>query len=247
MSRPLLSVVIPCYNAARFLPEAAASVLAQRYEPLEILLVDDGSTDSTPEIAPALAPEVRYLRQENRGPAAARNWGLREARGEIVAFLDADDLWPEGKLDLQMGRLLADPALDLVSGRVRYVELPGGQIPDLHFETPGRELPGIHIGAAVYRRRAFDVVGGFDESLRYSEDHDWFLRAREADLKMLVVAEVTLLYRHHDSNMTRHVPGRNAIQTLVIHKSLQRRRRKGGSAANLPAWSSYDEKRPSDE
>jgi glycosyltransferase involved in cell wall biosynthesis len=247
MSRPLVSVVIPCYNAARFLPEAVASVLAQHYEPLEILLVDDGSTDSTPEIAPGLAPEVRYLRQENRGPSAARNLGLREARGEIIAFLDADDLWPAGKLDLQVGRLLQDPALDLVSGRIRYVELPGGQIPDLRFETPDQALPGIHIGSAVYRRRAFDVVGGFDESLRYSEDHDWFLRAREAALKMLVLAEVTLLYRHHDSNMTRHVPQRNAIQTLVIHKSLQRRRRKGGSAADLPAWSSYDEKRHSDE
>ncbi|MGO9094422.1 MAG: glycosyltransferase family 2 protein [Bryobacteraceae bacterium] len=247
MNRPLVSVVIPCYNAARFLPEAVANVLAQRYEPLEILLVDDGSTDSTPEMAPGLAPEVRYLRQENRGPSAARNLGLRETRGEIIAFLDADDLWPDGKLDLQVGRLLQDPALDLVSGRVRYVELPGGRIPDLRFETSDRELPGILIGSAVYRRRAFAVVGGFDESLRYSEDHDWFLRAREADLKILLLAEVTLLYRHHDSNMTRHVTGRNAIQALVIHKSLQRRRRKDGVARNLPGWYSYDEKRPSDE
>jgi glycosyltransferase involved in cell wall biosynthesis len=247
MSRPLLSVIIPCYNAARFLPQAVASVRVQRYEPLEIFVVDDGSTDATPEIAPGLGPEVRYLRQENRGPSSARNLALRQARGEIIAFLDADDEWPEGRLDLQVGRLLEDPALDVVSGRVRYVELPGGQIPDLRFEGPDRTLPGIHIGAAVYRRRAFDVVGLFDEALRYSEDHDWFLRAREAGLKMLVLAEVTLLYRMHDSNMTRHVPGRNLIQTLVIHKSLQRRRQKNGVAGELPSWSSYDEKRPTDE
>lgn len=247
MSRPLLSVVIPCYNAARFLPEAVASVLAQRYEPLEILVIDDGSTDATPEIAPGLGPEVRYLRQENRGPSSARNLGLREARGELIAFLDADDLWPEGKLDLQVGRLLEDPALDVVSGRVRYVLLPGGRIPDLRFEGPDRTLPGIYIGAAIYRRRAFEIVGPFDETLHYSEDHDWFLRAREADLKMLVLAEVTLLYRMHDSNMTRHVPQRNLIQALVIHKSLQRRRQKSGVAVDLPSWSSYDEKRRTDE
>jgi glycosyltransferase involved in cell wall biosynthesis len=247
LSRPLLSVIIPCYNAARFLREAVASVLSQRYAPLEILVADDGSTDATPEIAPSLAPEVRYLRQDNRGPSSARNLALRQARGELIAFLDADDLWPEGKLELQVGRLLQDPALDVVSGRVRYVELAGGQIPDLRFEGPDHALPGIHIGAAVYRRRAFNVVGSFDETLRYSEDHDWFLRAREAGLKILVLAEVTLIYRVHDSNMTRHVPDRNRIQALVIHKSLQRRRKKGGVAENLPSWSGYDEKRRTDE
>jgi glycosyltransferase involved in cell wall biosynthesis len=247
MSRPPLSVIIPCYNAARFLPEAVASVLSQGYELLEILVVDDGSTDATPQVAAGLAPEVRCLRQENRGPSSARNRALREARGELIAFLDADDLWPEGRLDLQVGRLLEDPALDVVSGRVRYIQLPGGQIPDLRFEGPDHTLPGIHIGAAVYRRRAFDVVGLFDETLRYSEDHDWFLRAREAVLKILVLAEVTLIYRMHDSNMTRHVPERNLIQALVIHKSLQRRRKKSGIAGNLPSWSEYDEKRRTDE
>lgn len=247
MSHPLLSVVIPCYNAARFLPEAIASVLAQQYEPLEILVVDDGSTDSTPDIAPGLAPEVRYLRQENRGPSSAKNLGLREARGEIFAFLDADDLWTEGRLNLQVGRLLGGPGLDLVSGRVRYVELPGGRIPDLPFEGPDRTLSGICIGAAVYRRRAFEIVGPFDETMRFSEDHDWFLRAREAGLKMVVLADVTLIYRHHESNMTRHVPNRKFLHALVVHKSLQRRRQAGGVPVDLPPWSSYDEKRRTDE
>src|SRR5208283_1298567 len=195
MRGPFLSVVIPCYNAARLLPEAVASVRAQQYEPLEILIVDDGSTDATPQMAPGLAPEVRYFRQENRGPSAARNLGLRQARGELIAPIDADDLWPEGRLDLQVSRLLAEPELDLVSGRVRYVELPGGRIPDLQFEGADRILSGIYIGAAVYRRRAFERVGLYDESMRYGEDHDWFLRAREAGLKMLVLADVTLLYR----------------------------------------------------
>jgi glycosyltransferase involved in cell wall biosynthesis len=227
MSRPLLSVIIPCYNAAKFLPEAMASVLRQQYEPLEILVIDDGSTDATPQVAAALAPAVQYLRQENRGPSAARNLGLGRARGDVIALLDADDLWPDGKLDLQVGRLMADPALDLVAGRVRYV--------------------AIHLGAAVYRRRAFDRVGLFDETLRYSEDHDWFLRAREEGLKMVVLAEVTLLYRMHDSNMTLNLRERNAVQARMLHKSLERRRRRSGTAAELPPWSSYDEARRIDE
>ena len=247
MRGPFLSVVIPCYNAARLLSEAVASVRAQQYEPLEILIVDDGSTDATAQMAPGLGPEVRYFRQQNRGPSAARNLGLRQARGELIAPIDADDLWPEGKLELQVSRLLAEPELDLVSGRVRYVELPGGRIPDLQFEGADRILAGIHIGAAVYRRRAFERVGLYDESMRYSEDHDWFLRAREAGLKMLVLADVTLLYRMHGSNMTRHVPNRDQIQTLLMHKSLQRRRRAGSGAGELPPWSTYDEKRRNDE
>jgi glycosyltransferase involved in cell wall biosynthesis len=247
MSRPLLSVIIPCYNAAKFLPEAMASVLRQQYEPLEILVIDDGSTDATPQVAAALAPAVQYLRQENRGPSAARNLGLGRARGDVIALLDADDLWPDGKLDLQVGRLMADPALDLVAGRVRYVALAGGRIPDLRFEGPDLTLPGIHLGAAVYRRRAFDRVGLFDETLRYSEDHDWFLRAREEGLKMVVLAEVTLLYRMHDSNMTLNLRERNAVQARMLHKSLERRRRRSGTAAELPPWSSYDEARRIDE
>ncbi len=246
MSRPLLSVIIPCYNAGRFLPEAVASVVAQRYEPLEILVVDDGSTDATPQIAAGLAPAVRTLRQENRGPSAARNLGLRHARGEIIGLLDADDLWPEGKLDLQVGRLLEDPELDVVNGRARYILLPGGRIPDLRFEGPDYTLAGIYLGASVYRRRAFDRVGPFDEELRYSEDHDWFLRAREASLKMVVLSEVTLLYRMHDANMTRQMQDCNAIQALMLHKSLQRRRRRSGAAAELPPWSSYEETRRTD-
>ncbi len=105
MKGPLVSVIVPCYNAARFLPEALATIRAQRYEPLEILVVDDGSTDNTPDVVSGFGSEVRYLRKPNGGPASARNLGLREARGEWIAFLDADDQWPEGKLELQAGRL----------------------------------------------------------------------------------------------------------------------------------------------
>ena len=117
MTGPLISVIVPAYNAGRFLPEAIASIQAQNYPEIEILLIDDGSTDNTPEIAAGFGSAVRYFRKPNGGQASARNLGLREARGEIFAFLDADDQWPENKLALQLPRLTVDDATDVVSGR----------------------------------------------------------------------------------------------------------------------------------
>ncbi len=244
MKGPLVSVIIPCFNAARFLPEAVASVRAQQYEPLEILVIDDGSTDDTARVAAGFGSEIRYFRKENGGPASARNSGLREARGELIALLDADDQWPGNKLDLQVGRLLEDPNLDVATGRIRYLELPGAMKPDLRFEEAD-QLAHIHLGAALYRRRAFEVAGFFDESLRFSEDQDWFLRAREAGLKIVILKDVTLLYRLHGSNMTRGKDVRDFMMAQVLHKSLVRRRERNGVAGELRAWSSFDEKRGS--
>ncbi len=122
---PLVSVIIPAYNAAQFLREAVASVRAQGYSPIEIVIVDDGSTDNTAETIRSLGEGIRYVRQANAGPAAARNRGLAEARGEWVAFLDGDDLWPADKLRVQAARLEADPSLDVVLGRVQYRHEPG--------------------------------------------------------------------------------------------------------------------------
>src|ERR1017187_10588057 len=101
MTNPLVSVIIPAYNAAHFLPNAVASVRRQSYEPLEILIVDDGSRDDCARVAAELGETVRYVRQEQAGPAAARNRGLELAQGEFIGFLDADDEWPEQKLSIQ--------------------------------------------------------------------------------------------------------------------------------------------------
>ena len=246
MTGPPVSVVVPCYNAAKFLPDAIASVRAQDYAPIEIIVVDDGSTDDTPQVAAALGAGIRYLRQDNAGPASARNHGLHEARGEFIGFADADDQWPEGKLELQVGRLLAEPSLDVVTGRIRYIELPGAKKLDLPFEGPDNTVAHIHLGAGLFRRRVFEKVGLLDETLRISEDFDWFIRAREAGLRIVVLHEVTLLYRLHESNMTRELSARELMLTRVLHDSLARRRQKGGTAQALPTWSSLDDKRNPD-
>jgi glycosyltransferase involved in cell wall biosynthesis len=241
MANPLVSVVIPVYNAAHFLPQAIGSVRAQEYDSLEIIVVDDGSTDNCADVAKSLGSDVRYDRQVNRGPSAARNRGLDLARGEFIGFLDADDQWPAHKLSVQLGRLLAEPELDLVLGRIQYVALPGGEIPPIQFEGPENTLTHVHLGSGLYRRRAFERIGSFDESIRFCEDVDWFQRAREHGLAMRILRATTLLYRLHGENMTRDRKLPDRLLTQVLKRSLDRRRASVGAVPSLAGWLSYDE------
>jgi glycosyltransferase involved in cell wall biosynthesis len=239
--RPFVSVITPVYNAPRHLLDAVTSVERQRYEPLEIIVVDDGSTDETPRVIAELGARVRAFRQDNAGPAAARNRGLTEARGELLAFCDADDTWPDGKLDLQVGRLQRDPELDVVLGRVQYIA-EGVELPDVQYEDQdAKTLTHVHLGSGVYRRGAFERVGPFDATLRFSEDVDWFLRARELGVNIRIVPETTLRYRLHDANMTR---GRHVSEfelTSVLKRSVERRRAAGSDGVSLARWRDLDE------
>src|SRR6185503_3119864 len=157
---PLVSVVIPVFNGERFLREAVESVLAQNYSPVEIIVVDDGSTDRTPNVARSLPETVRYLHQTNHGPAAARNRGIEQAQGSLIAFADADDLWPAGKLEVQLPYLIRDPKIDIVLGRIQQVLLS---------ETQEIAEPAfsVNLGSAVIRKSVFDRIGLFDETMRY--------------------------------------------------------------------------------
>lgn len=241
-SRPPVSVVVPAYNAARFLRDAITSVREQGYAPLEIIVVDDGSADETPELLRALAaPGFRRIWQENAGPSAARNRGIEAATGEVIAFIDADDLWPAGKLELQVNRLVADPSLEVVSGRVQYFAQDGRSLDGYHFESEEQALLNINLGAAVFRREVFDRIGLFDEELRFSEDHDWFLRAREQSVRLVVLEESTLRYRLHTGNVTRGRSVRDLMLPQVLKRSLERRRRRG-QGSELPSWSAFDAK-----
>jgi glycosyltransferase involved in cell wall biosynthesis len=231
---PLVSVVIPVFNGERFLREAVDSVLAQEYSPLEIIIVDDGSTDGTEALAKSLPEPVRYLRQTNKGPAAARNRGIELAQGNLIAFADADDLWPQGKLELQLPYLIQDSQIDIVLGRIQQVVLSttsDGQTQSEEFAEPAFS---VNLGSAVIRRSVFEQVGLFDETMRYSEDVDWFMRAREAGAAIVTIDAVTLLYRQHEQNMTR---GKSAAELNVLQalkRSLDRRRERTGVASALP-------------
>ncbi len=239
--KPIVSVILPVYNTAHLLPEAVRSVRAQRFEALEIVIVNDGSTDDTQEVIDGLGPDVRSFYQENQGPAAARNFALRESVGEVIAMLDADDLWPDGKLAMQLERLQRDEQLQVVGGRTELVSHDGTSLGPERFEGDDRRYSSVNLGACLFRRSAFDRVGFFDEGLRFSEDQDWFLRAREQGLPMLFLKEVTLIYRRHQGNMTLGKNGHDLMLPQVIRRSLQRRRAAAKEASNLSAWSSLDE------
>ena len=174
MKGPLVSVLVAAYNAERYLGAALESLFAQDYEPLEAIVIDDGSEDGTEAVARSF-PGVEYLRQENSGPAAARNNGLSRAQGEFVAILDSDDLLPPNKLSVQVGHLVEHPDVDCVLGRQEWIDPP----PWLTRDVVYGELDGIPLPSAVFRKQSLDEIGGFDPTYRTGEDMDLLVRLRE--------------------------------------------------------------------
>ncbi len=185
---PVVSVVMPAYNAAPYIESAITSALRQTFADLEILVVDDGSADDTAAIVARVAardPRVRLLRQPNRGVSAARNAALREARGQYFALFDSDDLWEPEFLAAQMTILEERSDVDIVTGNGWYLGgakhgQPARPYPD---HRPAPDLASI-IGdetsvfiMSVVRRRVYTTIGQFDENLRTNEDYDYWLRA----------------------------------------------------------------------
>ena len=184
MANPrLVSVIVPCHNGARFLADAIESALAQTHPAIETIVVDDGSVDDTPAILERYAGRVRVLHQQNRGPSAARNAALAVARGEYVAFLDADDCFRPEKIARQAAVLDTHPDVGLVYSGWRFIDEEGRSLPgEGRPRGEGDMLPALLLGnpihplAAVVRRALVAEVGGFEESLRGCEEWDLFLR-----------------------------------------------------------------------
>jgi glycosyltransferase involved in cell wall biosynthesis len=246
--KPSVSVILPVFNGERFLVEALQSILAQHYDPIEIIVVDDGSTDDSAKIINNSKGNIHYIYQRNRGPAAARNEGISVSTGEIIAFLDSDDLWPEGKLDLQVKRLVDEPSLDVVLGRIQYIRLPGAEELKYRLKEPIDIITNVHLGSALFRKPVFEKVGFFNESLRFNEDTEWFFRARENNISMVILKDVTLHYRMHSDNMTRGRSNKEMHFLQVLKQSLDRRRSQGGgNVRNLASWFEFDEANETDD
>lgn len=224
-SQFFVSTVVPVYNGEVFLAQAVDSIRRQAYEPLEIIIVDDGSTDNTASIAKGLGGNVRYIYQPNRGPAAARNAGIKLAQGDVIAFLDVDDLWPAGKLKLQLAHLFSQPTLDLVLGHVQCMKLSGMEDNKPIFEPFAEPFFTFLFGAVLCRKSVFDKVGLLDETLYTSEDVDWFMRAKDRKVSRVTLKQITLMYCLHQHNMTRFQDIRRRDFVHVLKKSLDRRRK----------------------
>ena len=224
MSQPTISVVIPTYNRARFLGKAVASVRAQTYPCFEIVIVDDGSTDDTAQVVATLGAGIRYISQANAGPAAARNFGIQEARGDLVAFLDTDDRWLPEKIARQVAILQTEPAVALVGADMAIEDEAGALQVASNFELRGLQpffarldngpVPDaprlllkvnfINTSTVLARREVLQALSGFDPRLRYGEDLELWLRiaARHGVACLASVQEIRV---EHSSNVTKSV------------------------------------------
>ena len=205
MANPLISCIVPVFNGERFLAEALDSMLDQTYRPLEIIVVDDGSTDATAQIAAGYAPQVTCLRQNNRGAASAKNLGISASRGELIAFLDADDLWLPGKLERQEVWLRERPGFRLCFSRFQNFWMPElAAEARQHGTGPlSQPLSAWSIGTLLASRETVERLGPFPHGHRGNENMLWFLRAAEAGAAIEVLPEVLMRRRFHHGNDTR--------------------------------------------
>ena len=195
--KPLVSVVMAAYNSAEFIGPALDSLFAQDWSDFETIVVDDGSTDGTAEVAESY-PQVRCIRQVNSGPAAARNAGIAAARGALVANFDSDDLLPPIRLRVQATYLLQNPAVGCVFGRQEWLNPP----PWLARDAVYGDLDGIPLSSAMFRRHVLVELGGYDSRFEPSEDTDLLVRIREAGIPYHVLPDVVLHRRFHESSLT---------------------------------------------
>lgn len=229
---PLVSVVVPVFDGAAFLAEALDSVLAQSWAPLELIVVDDGSTDESGRIAHAYRSaheRCSVLRQENQGVTSARNQGIAASAGEFVAFLDQDDLWTETALETHLRHHRAEPDLQFTLAMQECFLQPGCAVPPwFRLQRLDEPVTGYLPGTLVARRSAFDRVGLFDEHYPICSDADWFARARDAGVPMATLPDVTLRRRIHDANQSRRSAQiQSELLRIMAHSA--RRKRTAGS------------------
>jgi glycosyltransferase involved in cell wall biosynthesis len=227
MSRPSIGVVIPARDAGRYIAETIESVLAQSAPAAQILVVDDGSSDDTARIAAGFGDRVRVEQQPPTGPAAARNRGLAMISADLVALLDADDIWPSDSLEVRVAALEADPSVDLCFGHmIQFAspELPPQEQRRVHVDP--RPQAALSSSAMLARRTVFDRVGPLPDR-RAGDFLEWLIGARSAGVRWLMLGDVVLRRRLHLHNLSRREPEANAHYLAIVRAELARRRTAG--------------------
>jgi len=219
-----ISVIIPSYNSAKYLPEALQSILSQTQKVHEIILIDDGSTDNTEQLI-ALYPEVSYFKQINLGIATALNEGIKRATGNLLTFLDADDIWLPDKITIQLNTLRDNPAMDMIFGWIEQFispELPEHEKLTIDFHSGA--MIGRHKSTWMIRREAFQRVGFFKGSFALEEFLDWYMKAKEAGLSEIVIEQTLAKRRIHDTNASRINKNLRKQFPRLLKAALDRRR-----------------------
>jgi len=226
----LISCIVPVFNGARYLGETLDSILAQTYRPLDIIVVDDGSTDETATTTSGYGRRVQYLWQANQGEASARNRGLCAAQSELVAFVDADDLWHPEKLARQMNRFDERPELDLCFTCFQNFWVPELAEEERRYRRSSLSRPqsGWSTSTLLARRSVFDRFGNFvDDGSQTpgSESTIWFLRAVEGGAVIETLPDILMYRRFHTANVSRNDPLKSFFPILKEWRDYQRRRR----------------------
>jgi glycosyltransferase involved in cell wall biosynthesis len=232
MTEKLVSCIVPAYNAESYLPEALESIFAQNYRPVELIVVNDGSTDGTPAVMDRYRNRIIGLNQANQGPAAARNAGLKKCQGDYIAFLDADDRWLPEKLERQMAFLEANPQSEACVTMIQNFWIPELQAEANRYRNHpiSRPLPGFLTQTLLMKRSAFEKVGYLNADAGAGDATDWFLRAKDAGVKCEMIPEVLVERRLHHNNRSR---GLGSLPTTVLFQFLKDSiNRKNGKGKN---------------
>lgn len=223
MAENSVSAIMPVHNGAAHLADGLRSILAQSHAVREIIVVDDGSTDGSAELARAVAPEVRVISQTRQGPAAARNAGAAAAHGALLAFLDHDDLWPVDRTAKLLEALAAHPGAGLIYGRLEILGSPGLAVDARLMQANHSHVPFL-FSTALVNRDIWLAEGGMAPARDYSEDVDLYLRLLEAKVAVALTDAVTLIYRQHGGNRSRAIERSQAALLDTLRASLRRRR-----------------------
>ena len=220
-----ISVIIPAYNQAYYVSQAIQSVLGQTNPNFELIVVDDGSTDESPQILSQFQdPRIRVISQPNRGLAAARNTGLRESSAPLIALLDSDDYFLPDKLAIQSEYLLQHPEIGMVGGGIQIVNHAGEILKQIINKPDGLDLKGLLFAnpfvpsSIMIRRQWFGRVGTFDENLRACEDWDMWLRLASAGCRFAWIEQLVVAYRYHQGQMTRESDRMRKAIISVLNK-----------------------------
>jgi glycosyltransferase involved in cell wall biosynthesis len=209
-------------NGEAYVRQAIESVLHQIKGRDEVLVIDDQSTDATRSMIGQIDSRVIALEGPGRGPSAARNIGLSQARGEFIAFLDHDDLWPQGRHDTLLAALLADDEANAAVGRMRVIA-EAGAAAGPHAAMSGLHVPAI-LPSCLYRHDLVMQVGPFAEDMRHGEDVDYHFRLAESGLRLAFCATDSLIYRRHDRNTSLNAPPGDKVLLATVARRLERRR-----------------------
>ncbi len=225
MSEPKISVIIPYFRGDKYIAETLNSVFEQNYSNLEVIIANDGSPVETLKVLEPFQNKIKIVSQENKGQAAARNIGINNSTGEIIAFTDQDDLWDNNHLSLMLPYLVNNNEIDYVQGfSTQFMLKTDGQK-----QTDQSILRAELVGSAIFRKKVFSVVGLFDESMREGEDFDWTLRLKESPCVGKTINDNVFWHRLHDTNLSKTTDFIKKGQLMAIRNKLTRERKNKSS------------------